>query len=1211
MKPLDPIGVPLQGTNLIEASAGTGKTYAITTLYLRCLLESKLAVEDLLVVTYTRAATSELRDRIRQRIHECWIAMSAGTSKDPTLQALIKKALAAGSVELDLKRLALALRSFDQAGIFTIHSFCQRCLTDSAFESGASFDSEFESDDQALADEIADDFWSREMYAIDPAQFAFLRESGLRIGGVRTLCRKAIADPDLTILPELGDVPECDLSSMHLLYARLRECWRQHGGGIGELLTRAKSSLSQQSFKPAQIASYVEAAEQFLTAEQARPIAKESKLLRLGTSFIASKERKGKVAPTHEFFDLVDAYHSECQSLAKHFERLALRLKLACVDYARSQSRQRKDQQEVLSFDDLLVRLRDALRAPGGERLAQAIASRYPLALIDEFQDTDPVQYEVFRRIYKAASGVGSALFLIGDPKQAIYGFRGADLFTYFNAREDARGRAHTLGTNYRSSPAMIAAVNALFSGARDSFLFPELQFVEVAPAPTATNLLVDPESQSRAFEMLVLEREGQGPSTIKRAQRHCTERVASEIVRLLSGDARIDSRPVVPADIAVLVRQNYQARAMQDALRALGVPSVLESSESVFLSEEAFELERVLSAMVDPGHRNAVKSALATSLLGYSGNAVHALQDDEVAWDRLLVQFQRWHATWVGRGFIQAFSQMLSDHKVGSRLLVRTDGQRKMTNLGQLGELLQARALAGGCGPQALLGWLRTMRLDPEARATAGDADQLRLESDDAAVKIVTVHKSKGLEYNIVFCPYVWAGGLQRPADKEWVRFHDDDDHHRLKLDIGSANKDEHMAQSAREALAEDLRLLYVALTRARHRCAIVIGVIKGFGSSGLAYLLFRDDNLQTDSASLQRFAEQLESLEDDELVRALTSKFAGGESGIGVRDLPAATARVLPAESGDKSVLRARPHTRLLTRAWRGASFSSLSRNADTEQDHDAHSNDAPALVQPSGEGEPVILAGFPKGAHPGQMLHHVFEHLDFWQAQPAAIEAQVRASLLAFGFDSERYAEAVSRAITRMLLTPLADGGFCLADVAAAQRLDELEFQFPVCEEGPGFSPTTLTSVLAERSDPPWPPRYLEALKNLGFAPLHGFLKGFIDMVFVHNERWYLVDYKSNFLGPYASDYQRQAMAQSMAEHHYFLQYHIYMVALDRYLRLRLPGYDYETHIGGVYYLYLRGMDADESERTGIFFDRPTAGDIARLDAALGARKAGTEC
>lgn len=1227
VKSLDANDVALAGTNLIEASAGTGKTYAIATLYVRSLLETNARVENILVVTYTRAATAELRDRIRRRITQTQVALRLGTSEDISLQAYVQTRIANDDVEGDCKRLSLALRSFDQASIFTIHGFCQRCLQESAFESGTSFESEFEADDRQLAAEIADDFWANEMYAIDPGLFAFYQGRKLSPTELRKLAQQIIGNPDLLVLPDRVAPATVGIDDFEASFREARVCWRNEREEIVQILL-GHEDLKKTSYKPEQIVDkYVPAADHLFASPSPTLIEEEHFLRRLTTEALASGKgtRRGKKAPRHEFFDLASAVVKASEAAAASFEGELIALQLRLVDYVREQNSSRKDSRATLSFDDLLLQLRAALRdGEPGELFTGALAERYPIALIDEFQDTDPVQYEIFRRIYFRGSEatVGRTLFLIGDPKQAIYGFRGADLFTYFKARSDAEDRTHTLATNYRSSPAMVAAVNTVFSHPKDAFLYPELEFTPVAHSPFASDVLADAETKSAALEILVLDRKRDDGSDFTKRNKQgepgavskglvdplCSERIAGEIVRLLESDATIDDRAVLPGDIAVLVRTNQQARNVQEALRALSVPSVLESDSSVFETNEATELSRVLHAIAFPGNRSAIRSALATDLLGHSGNDLARLREDERGWETALYGFRRWHDTWAQRGFFPAYSQMMLESNVAARLLTRQGGERAMTNLGQLAELLQERALQANSGPQVLCGWLETLRVDKAARGAAGEAAQLRLETDAASVTVVTVHKSKGLEYGIVYCPFLWQGQSTKRQRARVVRFHDQDDSSKLKLDIGSDELEEHKHQFNRETLAEDLRLLYVALTRARHRCSVVCGVVSSFGSSALAYLLLRQDNLDTSWEGLQAFGKNLERLEDAELWAALAPL---AERGVGVRRLaPYTGPNYEGVVHGGKS-LAGRIANRNLASTWRTSSFTGLTRNADSDYDHDARNAVSTSEATAEGLGARITMASVPAGAHPGQMLHHIFEHMDFADARNEGSNSDpmitcIADSLAAFGFDSNRWLEHVVPAYHEVLLTPLASEGrkqpFCLADIAKPQRLDELEFNIPVCEGRAPFQAAALVKALQKRTAAPWSDAYLPQVQNLGFRPLTGFLKGFMDLVFVHEGRWYLMDYKSNKLGETYGDYRPEAMAQSMAEHHYYLQYHVYLVALDRYLAMRIPNYDYERHMGGVYYLFMRGMHPKAPPGTGIFFDRPTADEVKSLSNVL---------
>jgi len=1230
------------GTNLIEASAGTGKTYAIATLYVRSLLETKARVENILVVTYTRAATAELRDRIRRRIEQTREALRLGKTSDEGLQKLVDARMKTGDIAKDRKRLTLALRSFDQASIFTIHGFCQRVLQETAFESGTAFESEFEADDKTLAAEIADDFWAREMFAIDATRFAYYQAQGLTPAPLRKLAQDIIGNPDLGVLPEANATNETKdpaddeaMTRFEASFQRACSHWQDHRDEIVELLI-ASPQLNKRSYKPAQISEkYAPAIDQLLAPEAPGLVADDHALHKLSTEGLAPLKgtNKGKEPPVHDFFALASTLIADSAAVASAFEAEIMALRLRLVDYVRCESIVRKNAQSTLSFDDLLLQLRTALRKPQqGHDFAENIAASYPIALIDEFQDTDPVQYEIFRRIYYRDDGgtQDRALFLIGDPKQAIYGFRGADLFTYFRARSDAGEQCHTLATNYRSSPAMVDATNAILSSPKDTFLFEELQFSPVAHAPSAENLLDDPTTDSAALEILLLDRKRSDgsdgtqrtkpgvpkPISKERAEPRCARRIAGEIVRLLRSDATIEvegdslkeRRAVAPGDIAVLVRKNKQALLVQEALARLDVPSVLESDSSVFLTSDAVALGRVLQAIAHPSDRNAIRAALASDILGRNGNEIAALATDEDGWEQACFAFRGWHETWAKRGFYQAFSQMMSEADVASRLLSRPDGERRMTNLGQLAELLQERALLAAAGPQVLCAWLETMRVDTEARNAVGEAAQLRLETDAAAVKVVTVHKSKGLEYGIVFCPFLWEGQPTRINRQRGVRFHDESDGNHLKIDLGSDDIALHRGQASRESLAEDLRLVYVALTRAKHRCSVVCGPIASVGSSALAYLLFRNDALPTDWEALQKFAKSIETLEDSDFADRLQRHV---RDGIAVRPLLEYEGEAYQQAHDNSAALASQQCHRSLSTAWRTSSFSGLTRNAEADHDHDAGVDITLGSLGDEDMGEVITMETVPAGAHPGQMLHDIFERMDFATAlqeeRPSEdLATVVGESLEKFGFDASRWEPTITRALGEVLGTSLntqdSATDFRLADIPRANRLDELEFHIPIRHGDDQFRASALADALAEREASPWAPSYLDMVRNLGFRPLSGFLKGFMDLVFVHEGRWYLVDYKSNKLGTRHGDYSPESMARSMSDHHYTLQYHIYLVALDRYLRLRLPGYAYEQDFGGVFYLFIRGMHPDAPVGNGVFFDRPSATDIERLHRAF---------
>jgi exodeoxyribonuclease V beta subunit len=457
----------------------------------------------------------------------------------------------------------------------------------------------------------------------------------------------------------------------------------------------------------------------------------------------------------------------------------------------------------------------------------------------------------------------------------------------------------------------------------------------------------------------------------------------------------------------------------------------------------------------------------------------------------------------------------------------------------------------------------------------------------------LTTVHKSKGLEYPVVYCPFLWAGDEPRGSDSEFVRFHDPDADHALSLDLGSEDIDEHKAISSQEALAEGLRLLYVALTRAKHRVCVVVPDTKAIMKSGLGYCLFGGGSRE----ELEQRSKSMSGEDREAAVFALGRKLGPNVS---VRRFDAQATKVPPVPERPPRDLRARIVRRTLDQTRRVSSFSGLTAvragaHAELGRDHDAAAQ--ASTTQEGQERSSLVLDGFPRGAAAGQLIHEVLENFDF-RGTGQHLQEVVEDKLAARGYPGSLSHELVA-GLDQVMRTPLTEA-LALGGVERSQRVDEMEFVLPVTA---ALTPQSLERAFREHRAPTALPNYASELKDLGFEKLNGFLRGFIDLVFVHQGRFYVVDYKSNRLGPRADDYRQEGLVRAMAEHHYFLQYHLYCVALHRHLALRVPDYSYEAHFGGVYYLFLRGMAPEHERGTGIFFDRPSAELIASLERALG--------
>lgn len=1232
MQPLDALTTPLE-RSLIEASAGTGKTYTITTLFLRLLLQSGLSVGQILVVTFTNAATRELYDRIRTRLRQALTAFEAGRSDDDVLAALL---LESRERDRDQGRLKAALRDFDNAAIFTIHGLCQRILHEHAFESGTSFDAELTTSQESLLAEVVDDFFAQTLYDASPSLVRQMVDAGLTRQSLVALAKKGVANPTMPVLPEAPDprAIEASLVAFEAAKSTAGASWSADRALILRLIEDAK--LNQVQYKPAAVASAAYLMDQLLRADRRSGTSLFKKFELFTTAkLLGATTKKSGPTPAHPFFGACDALALAASAAERDSGGRLLLLKRDLITFARTEMPLRKEAAHLQSFDDLLHRLDAALQGPLGATLAAAVRRKYTAALIDEFQDTDPVQYRIFDAIYR--DDPSSPQFFIGDPKQAIYSFRGADVFAYIGAARDIReARRFTLGTSYRSDPGLVEAVNTLFARAQSPFLLGEIGFSRVKAAKSTRMHLG--EAPVTPFRVLFYARNGarngarsSSPSskgdtlTKGAANRALPDAVAADIARLLASGATIEGRPVSPGDIAVLARTNRQATAAQTALRELRIPCVLQGDASVFDSPEALEMQHLLGAMAAPSNATAIRLALTTSVFGLRADEVEALSRDDEAWEVHAQRFQSWGARFRDHGFIAGFRRLQGELQVPSRLLSWTDGERRLTNLLHLAELLHVAQISEHLGPAGLLRWLATVRREQDARDQAGaEASQMRLESDDAAVKLVTIHKSKGLEYPIVYCPYLWDGSLLHESDRTTPMFHDPDpaENHRRKLDLGSPEFDQHVGYAEREAAAENLRLLYVALTRAKHQCTVVWGNINDAKTSALGYLLHQGSSGETTASDLfTATTARIEGLDDAGMRADLEALVADAQGTLAVETLSLEPGEIYAPIAPALPDLEFRPISRTLESFWRTSSFSGLIAGGDAAEarvddgrDRDGRVDDEPAVeiaaVTEREADTEVVLHAFPMGARPGEMLHKIFEDIDFG-APEAAIAEAAAASLERFQVASaEEWKDRLARAVREALETPLrapgaaADTVFTLRGVPRAKRLNELEFIFPVgqARSAPELRLTAraLGDVFERHARSPVPAGYAAALQRLSFAPLEGFLRGFIDLVFEQGGRYYVVDYKSNHLGSAPADYGESALTESMAHHHYFLQYHLYVVAVHRYLATRIAGYEYDTHFGGVFYLFVRGMAPERGENAGVFADRPSRALVLALSA-----------
>jgi exodeoxyribonuclease V beta subunit len=1231
VRPLDQATLPLGGNHLIEASAGTGKTHTIASLYVRLLLERGLGVNEILVVTYTTAATAELRGRIRERLREAAARLASGSDEpcgDETLDRLYCDRATRGQLALDRQRLLLALYSFDEAAIFTIHGFCERVLMDHVLLTGAAFDPKVTADPSALIEEHVYDFWAKHLFHASELflSYAVLGKDKQQLtpNNLVELSRVVLTKQPVELLPQTA---QQSIEPLTEAWRQARERafaqWNAFRGQILERLCDTKN-LNKTTYKPESIRNlWAPDIDRVFRREAPKIESDFAESKSLTPTGLCKATKKAGLTPTHPFFEAWSDFLDADGALVRELEQRRIALNIALASGLREQLDRQKRRSGLLCFDDLIHRVYDALQGRGGEALAADIRGRHKAALIDEFQDTDRLQYQIFSRIY---AGADTALFLIGDPKQAIYAFRGADIFAYLDAKKDSGENSYTLGVNWRSDPALIAAVNGLFGAAQRPFVVENIDFQPMAPAPRRREPLRGALAERAPLLIQFVPRQKEwldkntGATTKEWARRHVPRAVAAEISRLLRSKSTIGQRPVGPGDIAVLCRTRQQVTDVQAALRVLGVPSVRHGAASVFDSDEALELERVLRAWQNPGDAEGVATALATRLIGLRACHLQELQRDEREWEKWLRRFWQCQQSWMTRGFAPTFRLFVEQSGCIPKLLAQTDGERYLTNILHLQELIQKIAAERGFGPLGVIHWLSTMRQDASARDEQEDANEnaeMRLESDADAVQLVTIHSAKGLEYSIVFCPYLWDGRLSDRNDKRFVVFHDPEQDYAAKLDFFSEGRsqeyNEHSALAKREAMAESTRLLYVALTRAKYHCCVLWGAFNGWDTSALGYLLHQSRDGGPSSDLVGDTQARIKKLDDTQMLADLHA--LAGETGgaIGISEIDRVSRLDYVAPTSSARELKARVMERRIDRRWRISSFTALTRpsaDADSGADQDDRFHKErfrikEAVSDPSRQ--PIPLCDFPAGATAGTLIHKLLERLDFERSTPEEVSAEAQRVLTSYGFDSV-WTEPLSRAMQGVLDT-FVSKDLTLRMVPRSRRLDELEFMltasgFPTSSGRSEptapipFTSARLAEVLSLHSRGSMSSQYLERVSQLAFEPLTGFLRGFIDLVFEHNGRFYLVDYKSNLLGRDPDDYQAAELTSAMEQHHYFLQYHFYLVALDRYFRQRLPGYNYERDFGGVFYLFIRGMSPSFTPGNGVFHDRPAGALIEGL-------------
>ena len=1182
---LNPHSFPLRGSHLIEASAGTGKTWTIAALYVRLVLGHgdagsapvrPMLPQDVLVMTFTRAATRELSDRIRARLTEAaQVFRGIAETDDPFLKQLCSEYPKGEPREQAAYRLALAAQAMDDAAVYTIDAWCQRMLREHAFDSGSLFEENLVGDEAALRLEAVQDYWRQQLYPMATPLVAQVQRVWRDVPALDQDMRALMAVPLADPAPgTLAQVFGAALAERDAQLAALKQGWVEKAdnllGWIEGQLAHHKSSWDGRKLSYKNCAAWLEVLKAWAQGPEDGKVLQTT--MKTGWDRFTPQGLLACRKPGEAPVDLPpeSQAYADLQTALLALPDPAQAARLHARTHVLQRMAELKRRSGLFGFADMLQRLDVALADPeSGERLAQRLREQFPVAMIDEFQDTSPLQFRIFDRIYRTAENrQDAALLLIGDPKQSIYGFRGADIHSYLAARSATTGRHHVLATNYRSTKAVVDVVNRWFEIPKDAFGY---QRGDEDPLPFQP---VKAKGRSEVFttrEGVVQAMTVVHDATLRSARdalAHLSALCAEQIVAWLGDpqarfvDPNKGDQPLQPKDIAVLVRTGKEAAAVRDALRVRGVASVyLSDRDSVFASDEARDLCLWLRGVAEPQDMRRVRAALGSRTVGLSLAELYDLATQDELLDQRAEQMRELRMVWQVQGVLAMLRQSLHVLQLAGRWRGQSDGERRLTNVLHLAELLQT-ASSQLDGEQALIRWL-AQQIDEVNAGGAGDSEEqtVRLESDEDLVKVITIHASKGLEYPVVCLPFAHSHRMMEAHKTPVLQLDDGEGERVWTLDFD--RDDTKLADHDR--LREDLRLWYVALTRARHALWVGWSPVNRQGGkscvnhqSAAGHLL--GGGLEFEAAD---WLPKLQALEKDADEQRLSVQLvsASAEVPLTVWQRPAHTSELRDALSC----------TARIDKSWTIASFSRLTRDlasqtllhmATPRPADDEPPVDAQALPEQAGPQAPWHR--FAKGPSAGNFLHDQLE----WLAADGFVLDAPKAERLKKRCDNAGYkaqADDVVQWLTRVVAQPLRGPGSPLN--ALGTLLPEMEFWLPA------------ERLHAREVDALCQQHLLPGVSRpqLPDAQLHGMLMGFADLVFEHEGRYWVLDYKSNHLGADDAAYTPQALAEAMAHHRYEVQAALYMLALHRLLRARLgEAYNPAQQLGGAVYLFLRGID-----------------------------------
>ncbi len=1086
LQPFKSLTVPLQNTNLIEASAGTGKTYSIAILVLRLIVERNIELKEVLMVTFTKAAVAELETRIRRFVRDGYNHIIGQPASDSNIQEVLESAVKAFGKDEVIVRLKRARQQLDETSIFTIHGFCQLSLSEFAFETGQLFDSDVIEDETAIIEKVVNEYWRKEITTIETSLLQILRDNGLSRAEIIDVVKKALSGKKFVCNESF--VYDNGLEKLKKAEEKVKKniqefnhCFETNG---------EKENVKNNGNAMKSFGNLLNDAEGF----------RRTLLLKKGTGYV------GKL-----FSNLLETALF-CESAEEELEEIVNEIKYYHYNNAiintEGEIKRIKKELTQFSFDDLITNMHSAINSGTSDQLITNLQNKYKAAFIDEFQDTDKYQYEIFNTIFQ-----NSTVFYIGDPKQSIYRFRGADIETYLKAADQVKA-AYTMKHNFRSTPNLIKALNSFFTNVNDPFFDSRIKYEVVDNGLNLKELT----QEGTSCIPLVLYSESSKPKI--------AQQTSYKVLELLTQDYKIKGRSVKPSDVGILVRSKTEGNTIKEALARLNIPAITIDDTTIWNTKETEIIKYVLTAIVDPNKPN-INRALFNYLVSKTKDELINPNNNTD-----LENFRELNKTLNENGVFTTLKQFIEMYNVSEYVFKCNpdNGDRIISNLLQVIEILHKKEVQTELSPSELLIWFGKMIAD--GSNDKSDDYTLRLESDEDAVQIVTIHKSKGLAYNIVIAPHLDLHAEPKYSPIEYKNPDSD------KYCFSYYKTEEEKAWYGLQTEQENRRLIYVALTRAVYQC-----------------IIYQNTSTKGGNGSIKKFTDAVSSNEFIALGNSLpepTTKYIQNKEEI--HKIP----KVFDCKINNN---------------WQISSFSNLGNKH--------------AFVT---GGEKIILDDYsqfvfedmPRGTIPGNFLHQLFEYADFKVDEHTEVIKKADSRYPIVKNDNiQNYQDLINHTLKAKLGNEL---NFRLSDIGNESKLNELEFYFSTHD----FNMQELTKLIPD-------------LKSDKYSSIEGLMHGFIDLVFRYQGKYYILDWKSNYLGSSLKDYTSDKLEQAIRANNYHLQYLIYTVALTRYLEQQILDFNYSEHFGGVIYIFLRGCRSGQD--SGVFFDKPEQGLIKKMDAVFG--------